>query len=72
MIPGQTIVGDDIAYLRNINGECRGVNIEKGVFGIIRDVNAKDDPVIYNTIITQRELIFSNILIKISHCLEVR
>jgi phosphoenolpyruvate carboxykinase (GTP) len=63
MIPGQTIVGDDIAYLRNINGECRGANIEKGVFGIIRDVNSKDDPVIYNTIITQRELIFSNILI---------
>ncbi len=63
MIPGQSIVGDDIAYLRNINGECRGVNIEKGVFGIIRDVNPEDDPVIYNTIITQRELIFSNILI---------
>jgi phosphoenolpyruvate carboxykinase (GTP) len=63
MIPGQSIVGDDIAYIRNIKGECRGVNIEMGVFGIIKDVNQKDDPVIYNTLITQRELIFTNILI---------
>ncbi|MHA1727801.1 MAG: phosphoenolpyruvate carboxykinase (GTP) [Promethearchaeota archaeon] len=63
MIPGQSIVGDDIAYLRNINNECRGVNIEKGIFGIIRDVNEKDDPVIFETLKTPRELIFSNILI---------
>ncbi|HHY91329.1 MAG TPA: phosphoenolpyruvate carboxykinase (GTP), partial [Clostridiales bacterium] len=27
MLPGQTIVGDDIAYLRNINGVMRGVNV---------------------------------------------
>ncbi|MCP4763426.1 MAG: phosphoenolpyruvate carboxykinase (GTP) [archaeon] len=63
MVPGQSIVGDDIAYLRNIDGECRGVNIEKGVFGIIRDVNPADDPVIYKTITSERELIYSNVLI---------
>ncbi|MFX0099001.1 MAG: phosphoenolpyruvate carboxykinase (GTP) [Candidatus Hodarchaeota archaeon] len=64
MIPGQTIVGDDIAYIRNIDGEARAANIEQGVFGIIRDVNPVDDPVIYKTLTTPRELIFSNVLIK--------
>ena len=64
MIPGQTIVGDDIAYLKIDNeGNCRAVNIESGVFGIIRDVNPIDDPVIYDALMTPRELIFSNILI---------
>lgn len=64
MIPGMTIVGDDIAYLKQDKaGNCRAVNIEAGVFGIIRDVNPKDDPVIYKTLTTPREMIFSNILI---------
>ena len=63
MIPGQSIVGDDIAYLKNINGEVRGVNVENGIFGIIQDVNAKDDPLIYEALTTPREVIFSNVLI---------
>ena len=64
MIPGMTIVGDDIAYLKaDEEGNCRAVNIEAGVFGIIRDVNPVDDPVIYTTLTTHREMIFSNILI---------
>ncbi len=63
MLPGQTIVGDDIAYLRNINGTMRGVNVEKGIFGIIQDVNQKDDPLIYEALTTPREVIFSNVLI---------
>jgi phosphoenolpyruvate carboxykinase (GTP) len=64
MIPGQTIVGDDIAYLRDDEeGNCRAVNIESGVFGIIRDVNPEDDPLIYKTLTTPREMIFSNILV---------
>ncbi|MFX0075714.1 MAG: phosphoenolpyruvate carboxykinase domain-containing protein, partial [Candidatus Hermodarchaeota archaeon] len=47
MLPGQTIVGDDIAYLRVWDdGYAHSVNIEKGIFGIIKDVNANDDPVI--------------------------
>ena len=58
-----TIVGDDIVYMRNVNGSCRAVNIEKGIFGIIKDVNPKDDPVIYKALTTPRELIFSNVLI---------
>ena len=64
MIPGMTIVGDDIAYLRtDEEGNCRAVNIEAGVFGIIRDVNPVDDPVIYEALTTPREMIFSNVLI---------
>lgn len=64
MIEGATIVGDDIAYLREgADGEMRGVNIERGIFGIIRDVNAKDDPLIYKAISEPKELIFSNVLI---------
>jgi phosphoenolpyruvate carboxykinase (GTP) len=63
MLPGSTIVGDDIAYLREgPDGEMRGVNIESGIFGIIRDVNAKDDPLIYKALKEPKELIFSNIL----------
>lgn len=64
MIPGQTIVGDDIAYIRKgDNGAAYAVNIEQGIFGIIEDVNPIDDPLIYKTLTTPRELIFSNILI---------
>ncbi len=63
MIPGARIVGDDIAYLRiGAEGEMRGVNVERGVFGIIRDVNARDDPVIYEALTTPKEMIFSNVL----------
>lgn len=64
MLPGQTIVGDDIAYLRKINGEVKAVNVEKGIFGIIADVNPIDDSVIYRALTTPREIIFSNVLIK--------
>ena len=64
MIPGQTIVGDDIAYIRKgTDGLPYAVNIESGIFGIITDVNPVDDPVIYEALTTPRELIFSNILI---------
>ncbi len=65
MLPGQTIVGDDIAYLRKWeDGYAHAVNIERGVFGIIKDVDPKGDPVIYETITTPRETIFSNVLVK--------
>lgn len=63
MLPGQTIIGDDIAYLRKIDGQIRGVNVEQGIFGIIRDVNADDDPVIYEAITTPGEVIYGNVLI---------
>jgi len=63
MLPGQTIIGDDIAYFRKIDGQMRSVNVEKGIFGIIRDVNAQGDPVIYEALTSPCEVIFSNVLI---------
>jgi len=64
MIPGETIVGDDIAYFRRLGGEARCVNVEAGIFGIIQDVKEKDDPVIWKILTAPGEVIFSNVLIK--------
>jgi phosphoenolpyruvate carboxykinase (GTP) len=64
MLPGQTIIGDDIAYLRKKQGKAFTANVEKGVFGIIRDVNADDDPVIFDALTRKCEVIFSNVLVK--------
>ncbi|MFX1256513.1 MAG: phosphoenolpyruvate carboxykinase (GTP) [Promethearchaeota archaeon] len=64
MLPGQTVLGDDIAYLRPWNdGYAHAVNIEQGLFGIIKDVNPEDDPFIWDALTTPRETIFSNVLI---------
>lgn len=63
MIPGQTIVGDDIAYLRKIDREVKTVNAEIGIFGIIHSVNSEDDPMIYQALTSPGEIIFSNVLI---------
>jgi len=62
MIPGELVVGDDITYFRNLHGEFRGVNVEQGIFGIIKDVNAEDDPLIFENLMKEQELIFSNVL----------
>lgn len=64
MIGGQKIVGDDIGYLRKSGGEIRIANVESGIFGIIEDVNAKDDPVIYDVLTSAGEVIFSNVLVR--------
>ena len=67
MIPGETILGDDLAYFRVLEGEPRAVNIESGIFGIIRDVNPKDDPVIHKVLTRPGEVIFGNVLVNDSH-----
>lgn len=64
MVQEETLVGDDITYLKEIDGELRGANPERGIFGIIRDVNPDDDPSIWNAITTPGEVIFSNVLVK--------
>ena len=64
MVRGETIVGDDIAYLRKRDGKISAVNVERGIFGIIKDVNPEDDPLIYQALTTPGELIVSNILVK--------
>ncbi len=63
MLPGETILGDDIAYFRKINGEFRAVNAEAGIFGIIQNVKAKDDPMIWDILHKPGEVIFGNILV---------
>ena len=63
MLPGQTIIGDDIAYLRKKAGQIHCVNVESGIFGIIRDVNSTDDPVIHEALTQPGEVIFSNVLL---------
>jgi len=65
MIPSETMVGDDIAYLRQMDGAVRAVNVESGMFGIIQGINSVDDPIIWDVLHTPgHQLIFSNVLIK--------
>jgi len=64
MLPGETIVGDDIAYIRDIGSVARAVNVESGIFGIIQDVNPIDDALIYKVLTSPCEIIFSNVLVK--------
>ncbi|KPJ64302.1 phosphoenolpyruvate carboxykinase [candidate division WOR-1 bacterium DG_54_3] len=63
MLEGETIIGDDIAYIRNIKGKIRAVNVECGMFGIIQDVNQKGDPLIWKALNSPGEVIFSNVLV---------
>ena len=64
MLPGETILGDDIAYIRDIDSAARAVNVESGIFGIIQDVNPRDDALIWKVLTNPGEIIFSNILVK--------
>ena len=63
MLPGETIVGDDIAYIRDVGSVARAVNVESGIFGIIQDVNPEDDALIYKVLTSPGEVIFSNVLV---------
>jgi len=63
MLDGETIVGDDIAYIRKKNGEVRAVNVESGMFGIITGINSKDDPSQWKALHSPNEIIFSNVLV---------
>jgi phosphoenolpyruvate carboxykinase (GTP) len=59
---GERLVGDDIALIKNVNGEARAANFEKGMFGIIMGINSKDDPYIWEVLNSPFEVIFSNVL----------
>ena len=63
MLEGEKIVGDDIAYLRNIEGKIKIVNVEKGIFGIMQDVSQQNDPTIFEALTMPGEVIFSNVLV---------
>ena len=62
MMSGETIIGDDIAYLKNVDGKVRAVNVEKGIFGIIQGVNSVDDPILWKALHSPGEIIWSNVL----------
>lgn len=64
MLPGETILGDDVAYFRDIDGCAKAVNAEAGIFGIIQNVNPTDDSAIHKVLTAPGEVIFSNILVK--------
>ncbi|KXA93645.1 phosphoenolpyruvate carboxykinase [candidate division MSBL1 archaeon SCGC-AAA259E17] len=64
MLPGENILADDISYVRNIDGVCRGANIESGVLGILQDVSPEDDPLIWEVLHEPGEIIFTNVLIR--------
>lgn len=64
MLDNETIIGDDIAYLKIKEGKIKAVNVERGMFGIIDGVNEKDDPLIYKALHTPNDVIFSNSMIQ--------
>ena len=59
-----TVVGDDLAIIKPVNGVPRAANPEAGMFGIIDGVNPEDDPILYKLLNDDKtEIIFSNILL---------
>ncbi len=63
MLQKETVVGDDLAYIRAIDGRVRAVNVERGIFGIIEDLNGDDDPELFRVLNSAGETIFTNVLI---------
>ncbi len=63
-LPHERLVGDDLSFIKEINGEARAVNVEKGMFGVITGINQKDDPIIWEILHSPNEIIFSNVLVK--------
>lgn len=63
MLKKETVVGDDLAYLRVIDGQVRAANVERGIFGIIEDLNEDDDPELFRALNSAGETIFNNVLI---------
>ncbi len=56
------VVGDDLAHIRKKDGKTYAANVEKGMFGVIKDVNPQDDPYIHDILVNPGEIIFSNVL----------
>jgi phosphoenolpyruvate carboxykinase (GTP) len=62
---GTDFIGDDLAQMWIAeDGTLRGVNPEKGIFGIVRDVNKEGDPYLMRCLRGDgTEVIWSNVLI---------
>ncbi len=64
---GTDFVGDDLAQLWIADdGTLRAINPEKGIFGIVRDVNRKSDPYLIKALREEgAEVIWTNVLIDV-------
>ena len=62
---GTDFIGDDLAQIWiDKEGVCRAINSEKGIFGIVEDVNEEGDPYLMKCLRQPGvEVIFSNVLI---------
>jgi phosphoenolpyruvate carboxykinase (GTP) len=62
---GTDFIGDDLAQIWiDKDGNCRAVNPEQGIFGIVADVNMEGDPHLMKCLREQgSEVIWSNVLI---------
>ena len=62
---GDEFISDDLAQIWIAeDGSIRSINPENGIFGIIRDVNWDDDPMMLKLLRNEKaEIIFSNVLI---------
>ncbi len=63
MVPGEKLVGDDLVFIKEKDGLAFATNLENGVFGIIDGINKEDDPIIWDVIHSNEEVIFSNVLV---------
>lgn len=62
---GTDFIGDDLAQVWIAgDGTCRAVNPERGIFGIVEDVNMEGDPALMKRLRSEgSEVIWSNVLI---------
>ncbi|MEM4745026.1 MAG: phosphoenolpyruvate carboxykinase (GTP) [Ignisphaera sp.] len=59
-----TVVGDDIAIIKAVDGIAKAVNPEVGMFGIVDGINPEEDPEIYRLLTSpETEVIFANTLL---------
>jgi phosphoenolpyruvate carboxykinase (GTP) len=63
---GSDFIGDDLAQLWiDDDGILRGINPEKGIFGIVKDVNREGDPYLMKCLREEgTEVIWSNVMVK--------
>jgi phosphoenolpyruvate carboxykinase (GTP) len=64
---GTDFIGDDLAQLWIAeDGSLRAINPEKGIFGIVRDVNAESDPHLMKALREEgAEVIWTNVLVDV-------
>ncbi len=64
---GSDFIGDDLAqlWIEESDGTLRAINPEKGIFGIVKDVNWEGDPYLMKCLREPgTEVIWSNVLVK--------